>query len=315
MGENTNDPRTYLRYRASQLAWSMGAPAFTFMDIHGGGFSGYVTGNTKVETDCQLYCRSVFGGGIGSKPTSTPTGKETYGQVAGNTDVKIYGGIISMNVFGGGAGIEPYAVGGKDIVFPDMALVKGKTNVEVYGESYKISYLENRDIERTLIFGSVYGGGDVANVGNSTKNITPAKLNGTEEFATKVSIKGASVMSAVFAGGNGRYKSAHYDYTKIGAVYGNAGLFVDKADKAYPYTSNTAPSTPVIPYLWSRAYGGGNKGVINGNTLVKIDNGYFSDDIFAGGLGDATTETSADVNGSTNIIVNGGEAKLTSLWN
>ena len=138
MGENTNDPRTYLRYRASQLAWSIGAPAFTFMDIHGGGFSGYVTGNTKVVTDCQLTCRSVFGGGIGSKPTSTPSGNETYGQVGGNTDVKIYGGIISMNVFGGGAGIEPYAVGGKDIVFPDMALVKGKTNVDVYGESYKI---------------------------------------------------------------------------------------------------------------------------------------------------------------------------------
>ena len=315
MGENTNDPRTYLRYRASQLAWSMGAPAFTFMDIHGGGFSGYVTGNTKVETDCQLYCRSVFGGGIGSKPTSTPTGKETYGQVAGNTDVKIYGGIISMNVFGGGAGIEPYAVGGKDIVFPDMALVKGKTNVEVYGESYKISYLENRDIERTLIFGSVYGGGDVANVGTPS-SVSPAKLTGTESsYTTKVSIKGASVMSAVFAGGNGRYKSSHYDYTKIGAVYGNAGLFVDKADKAYPYESNTAaPSTPVIPYLWNRAYGGGNKGVIYGNTLVKINNGYFSDDVFAGGLGDATRETSADVTGNTNLIVNGGEAKLTSLW-
>ena len=312
MGENTNDPRTYLRYRASQLAWSMGAPAFTFMDIHGGGFSGYVTGNTKVETDCQLYCRSVFGGGIGSKPTSTPTGKETYGQVAGNTDVKIYGGIISMNVFGGGAGIEPYAVGGKDIVFPDMALVKGKTNVVVYGESYKIPDLENRDIERTLIFGSVYGGGDVANVG--TSKATTAKLNGTEEFATKVSIRGASVMSAVFAGGNGRQKSTHYDYTKIGAVYGNAGLFVDKADKAYPYTSSTVPSTPVIPYLWNRAYGGGNKGVIKGNTLVKIDSGYFSDDVFAGGLGDATSKTSADVTGNTNLIVNGGEAKLTSLW-
>ena len=316
MGENTNDPRTYLRYRASQLAWSMGAPAFTFMDIHGGGFSGYVTGNTKVETDCQLYCRSVFGGGIGSKPDDdvTPTGNETYGQVAGNTDVKIYGGIISMNVFGGGAGIEPYAVGGKDIVFPDMALVKGKTNVEVYGESYKIPDLENRDIERTLIFGSVYGGGDVANVGISTRNTSPAKLNGTEEFATKVSIRGASVMSAVFAGGNGRQKSTHYDYTKIGAVYGNAGLFVDKADKAYPYTSSTVPSTPVIPYLWNRAYGGGNKGVIKGNTLVKIDSGYFSDDVFAGGLGDATSKTSADVTGNTNLIVNGGEAKLTSLW-
>lgn len=315
MGENTNDPRTYLRYRASELAWSIGAPAFTFMDIHGGGFSGYVTGNTKVVTDCQLTCRSVFGGGIGSKPEGTPSGNETYGQVGGNTDVQIYGGIISMNVFGGGAGIEPYAVGDTYKSFPDMALVKGKTNVDVYGDWYKIA---NRDLERTLIFGSVYGGGDVANVG-TTANNTKQKLTGGESFTTKVNIKGASIMSAVFAGGNGRYKSSNYDYTKIGAVYGNAGLFVNKADKVYPYTSNTAPSSDVIPYLWSRAYGGGNKGIIYGNTLVKIDNGYLSDDIFAGGLGDAQAKTanstSADVKGNTNLIVNGGEAKLTSLWN
>ena len=317
MGENTNDPRTYLRYRASELAWSVGAPAFTFMDIHGGGFSGYVTGNTKVVTDCQLTCRSVFGGGIGSKPEGTPSGNETYGQVGGNTDVQIYGGIISMNVFGGGAGIEPYAVGSTYKSFPDMARVKGKTNVDVYGDWYKIA---NRDLERTLIFGSVYGGGDVANVG-TTANNTKQKLKGEggESFTTKVNIKGASIMSAVFAGGNGRNKSSHYDYTKLGAVYGNAGLFVNKADKVYPYTSNTAPSSDVIPYLWSRAYGGGNKGIIYGNTLVKIDNGYLSDDIFAGGLGDAQAKTanstSADVKGNTNLIVNGGEAKLTSLWN
>ena len=316
MGENTNDPRTYLRYRASQLAWSIGAPAFTFMDIHGGGFSGYVTGNTKVVTDCQLTCRSVFGGGIGSKPDGTPSGSETYGQVDGNTDVKIYGGVISMNVFGGGAGIEPYTVNGVDKAFPDMARVKGKTNVDVYGEWYKI---DGMDVERTLIFGSVYGGGDVANVGTSA-NTTKQKLTGSESFTTKVNIKGASVMSPVFAGGNGRNKSSHYDYTKLGAVYGNAGLFVNETSEAYPYDSNSGTlSTPVIPYLWSRAYGGGNKGIINGNTLVKIDNGYFSDDIFAGGLGDAqantANSTSADVKGHTNLIVNGGEAKLTSLWN
>ena len=316
MGENTNDPRTYLRYRASQLAWSIGAPAFTFMDIHGGGFSGYVTGNTKVVTDCQLTCRSVFGGGIGSKPDGTPSGSETYGQVDGNTDVKIYGGVISMNVFGGGAGIEPYTVNGVDKAFPDMARVKGKTNVDVYGEWYKI---DGMDVERTLIFGSVYGGGDVANVGTSA-NTTKQKLTGSESFTTKVNIKGASVMSPVFAGGNGRNKSSHYDYTKLGAVYGNAALFVNETSEAYPYESNSGTlSTPVIPYLWSRAYGGGNKGIINGNTLVKIDNGYFSDDIFAGGLGDAqantANSTSADVKGHTNLIVNGGEAKLTSLWN
>ena len=315
MGENTNDPRTYLRYRASQLAWSIGAPAFTFMDIHGGGFSGYVTGNTKVITDCQLTCRSVFGGGIGSKPEDTPSGNETYGQVGGNTDVQIYGGVISMNVFGGGAGIEPYKTEAGYKIFPEMALVKGKTNVDVYGESYKISYLGNIDVERTLIFGSVYGGGDVANVGTAEAPAT--ELTGTEtSYTTRVNVKGASVMSPVFAGGNGRNRSSDYDYKEVGAVYGNAGLFVDKADKAYPYASNSGvPATEVIPYLWNCAYGGGNKGVVNGNTLVKIDNGYFSDDIFAGGLGDATQNTSADITGHTNLIVNGGEAKLTSLWN
>ena len=315
MGENTNDPRTYLRYRASQLAWSIGAPAFTFMDIHGGGFSGYVTGNTKVITDCQLTCRSVFGGGIGSRPEDTPSGNETYGQVDGNTDVQIYGGVISMNVFGGGAGIEPYKTEAGYKIFPEMALVKGKTNVDVYGESYKISYLGNIDVERTLIFGSVYGGGDVANVGTAEAPAT--ELTGTEtSYTTRVNVKGASVMSPVFAGGNGRNRSSDYDYKKVGAVYGNAGLFVDKADKAYPYASNSGvPATAVIPYLWNCAYGGGNKGVVNGNTLVKIDNGYFSDDIFAGGLGDATQNTSADITGHTNLIVNGGEAKLTSLWN
>lgn len=315
MGENTDDPRTYLRYRASQLAWSVGAPSFAFMDIHGGGFSGYVTENTKVITDCQLACRSVFGGGIGSKPEN-PSGNETYGQVGGNTDVKIYGGFIAMNVFGGGVGIESYKVGGQYKDFPEMARVMGKTNVDVYGESYKISYLANRDVERTLIFGSVYGGGDVANVGTSAA--TAAKLNGTETFTTKVNILGASVMSAVYAGGNGRSKAMCKDYTKVGAVYGNTGLFVNKADKAYPYTSSTAPSTDIIPYLWNRAYGGGNKGVVHGNTLVKTDSGYFSDDIFAGGLGEVGTDaahtTSANVEGNTNIIINGGEAKLTSLW-
>ncbi len=320
MGDNTNDPRTYLRYRASRLAWLMGYPSSTFMDIHGGSFSGYVTGSTKVVTDCQLACRNVFGGGVGMKPESAPKGDETYGEVGGNTDVKIYGGFISMDVFGGGSGIESYKVNGKYLDFPAMARINGTTNVDIYGESYQIESIDNNSVERTLVFGSVYGGGDVANVGTtqaSAKEIKEGNL-GETAFATKVSVWGASIMSPVFAGGNGRTKDKCANYKLLGAVYGNAGLFVNKANKAYPYTSNSAPATDIIPYLWSRAYGGGNNGVINGNTLVKIDNGYLSDDIFAGGLGEAkdiaSNSTSADVTGNTNIIVNGGEAKLTSLW-
>lgn len=50
-----SDPATFRRYRISRLAWTLGLPGFSFQTIHGGGFSGYVTGDSYVETDCQLF--------------------------------------------------------------------------------------------------------------------------------------------------------------------------------------------------------------------------------------------------------------------
>ena len=131
------DVRTFLRYRASRLALSLGAPSFTFMNIYGGGFSGYVTGDALVTTDGQLACRNVFGGGLGSLPEK-PTGNETYGEVGGDAGVYIHSGIVSLNVFGGGAGVESIDMdkdGTIDTDFPYIARVKGKTEVEVYGEA------------------------------------------------------------------------------------------------------------------------------------------------------------------------------------
>ena len=52
--------------------------------------------------------------------------------------------------------------------FPDMARVTGGTKVHIYGED--INYSDQHIIERTAIFGSVYGGGDVANVGTTKAN-------------------------------------------------------------------------------------------------------------------------------------------------
>ena len=55
---NDKDPNTYQRYRASCLAWTLGLPGFSFQTIHGGGFAGYVTESTYVETDCQLFFKN-----------------------------------------------------------------------------------------------------------------------------------------------------------------------------------------------------------------------------------------------------------------
>ncbi len=333
------DTHTFLRYRASRLAMSLGVPTCTFMDIHGGGFSGYVTGNTKVVTDCELACRNVFGGGLGSLP-ETPTGNETYGEVGGNTDVKLYSGFISLNVFGGGAGIESYKDGDTFIDFPDIARVKGKTNVEVWGEALvmksdipdpdggdNLTY----DKERVLVFGNVYGGGDVANVGtidmSKTADDITLENKDTKEFTTSVSVYGGGIFSSVYAGGNGRVKEKCKDYTKLGVVYGNTRFYVENTKKRYPYVDNVELDKPVIPYIWNRIYGGCQNGKVYGNTYVDVNGGYLLYNIFGGGWGnvdslevdgvmiaDPDNITYADVTGNTNIVIRNGEMKLNSLW-
>ncbi len=354
-----SDVRTFLRYRASRLAMSLGVPNFTFMNIHGGGFSGYVAGDALVITDGQLACRNVFGGGLGSVPES-PTGEETYGEVGGDAGVYLHSGIVSLNVFGGGAGVESIDKdkdGTIDTDFPYIARVKGKTEVKVYGEAVsKPSDVPNPngegyltyDMERVLVFGSVYGGGDVACVGTTEKiaeeipesyieNGYLSDNEGGKHFTTSVSIYGASILSASYAGGNGRVKAkcsgkdadGKFGYQKLGAVYGNTRFYVEETTRAYPYKENTEPlEKAVIPYLWNRVYGGCQNGTVYGNTLVDLKGGYFAYNIFGGGWGNVDSltvdgvtvanpdgVTSADVTGNTNILIRGGEAKVTSLWN
>jgi hypothetical protein len=279
-----SDTHTFLRYRASRLDMSLGALTCAFMDIHGGGYSGYVSGDTKVVTDCQLACRNVFGGGLGSLPTN-PSGNETYtyGEVGGNTSVILHSGFVSLNVFGGGAGVESYKDGDTFIDFPDIARVKGKTHVEVWGEAMPMTSdipnpdgegYQTYDKERVLVFGNVYGGGDVANVGTvKTETCEEITLDNqdSKEFTTSVYIYGGGVFSSVFAGGNGRTKNMCNDYTKLGAVYGNTRFCVENTVRKYPYVNDDELDKPVIPYIWNRIYGGCQNGTVYGNTFMDFN--------------------------------------------
>lgn len=328
-----NDVETYVRYRASRMAWMLGTPNFTFFEIHGGGFSGYVTDDTYVETDNYLDCRQIFGAGLGAKPYGDydSNAKYDFGSIGGNAKVFIKAGNVSNNVYGGGAGIESVRLNGKSFEnfsaksgeafdFPDMARVNGKTEVHVYGRAL----IDNTSVtpfkyDRTLIFGSVYGGGDVANVGNNKATAeqlaTDSYLNNntTNKFTSLVNIRGAKVFSHVFAGGNGRKKEECADYTKLGGIYGNACVVIDRPVITYPYlkTTGTAtsssttseslnPSLPdymahpaddmnegIYPVILNRVYGGCQNGTIYGNTLVAVNGGKFGANIFGGGWGDS----------------------------
>ena len=338
-----NDPATFRRYRVSRLAWTLGVPGFSFQTIHGGGFSGYVTGDTYVETDCQLFCENIYGAGLGAVPFGKYDTGEGYdfGKVGGNSKIFIKAGFVGQNVYGGGAGVESVKKDGQFIDFPDMTNVQ-KTEVHVYGRKLKLKNTNNIEIDRTLIIGSVYGGGDVANVGN--KNNQTYDANNTDDAThrtTLVNIRGAGIYSQVFAGGKGRLVTQCANAKQLGAIYGNTSLLIDRPIITYPYRTETGgyedPSSDknmahpaadinktMLPLLMEKIYGGCQNGTVYGNTFVTIYDGRIGHGIYGGGLGSCDTLsvdkeekvviTSADVKGNTNVYIKGGQAMLTSYW-
>lgn len=339
-----SDPATFRRYRVSRLAWTLGVPGFSFQAIHGGGFSGYVTGDTYVETDCQLFCENIYGAGLGAVPFGKyDTGKGyDFGKVGGNSKIFIKAGFVGQNVYGGGAGVESVKnKNGEYIDFPDMASVK-ETEVHIYGRKLKLKDSNNIEIDRTLIIGSVYGGGDVANVGNKNNQTYDANNKDDDTHRTTlVNIRGAGIYSQVFAGGKGRLVTQCGDVTHLGAIYGNTSLLIDRPIITYPYRTETGgyedPSsdknmahpaadinTTMLPLLMEKIYGGCQNGTVYGNTFVTIYDGRIGHGIYGGGLGscdsiivngqDSLAITSADVKGNTNVYIKGGQAMLTSYW-
>ena len=321
-----SDPATFRRYRVSRLAWTLGVPGFSFQAIHGGGFSGYVTDSTYVETDCQLFCENIYGAGLGAVPFGEYTTGNDYdfGKVGGNSKIFIKAGFVGQNVYGGGAGVESVKKDGQFIDFPNMASVK-ETEVHIYGRKLTLKNTNNIEIDRTLIIGSVYGGGDVANVLGSTL----------------VNIRGAGIYSQVFAGGKGRLVTQCDSVPKLGAIHGNTRLLIDRPGINYPYwtkdggfedpssdknMAHPADTTNVnmLPLLMEKIYGGCQNGTVYGNTSVTIYDGRIGHGIYGGGLGscdsiivngqDSLAITSADVKGNTNVYIKGGQAMLTSYW-
>ena len=352
LGDADFDPMTFKRYHASRWAWTLGLPGFTFQAIHGGGFSGYVTGETYVETDCQPFCENIFGAGVGAMPIGNITANQgesyDFGKVGSLSRVFIKSGYVAQNVYGGGAGIESIYDKNQNtwIDFPNMARVP-KTEVYVYGRNIK--YKQNLGlIARTMILGSVYGGGDVANVGNEKAKEAPDVFNFEHHqvparYTSLVNIRGGVVFSQVFAGGRGRLKSECNDYKKLGGIYGNTSLVIDRPNITYPYFdektkeyikpwSDNAMKHPdndknkdIMPAFLERIYGGCENGTVYGNTFMSISDGQIGHGIYGGGWGncdtltvngtDTLTVTSADVTGNTNIMINGGQALLSSYWN
>ena len=339
-----NDPGVFRRYHISRFAWKIGVPGLVLLQIHGGGYAGYVTGDTYVETDCQLGCHDIFGAGLGALPYgdfSSGSGYD-FGSVKGKSMVFIKGGDVNHSVYGGGSGVESVKRNGVFIDFPDMAHVE-KTEVHIYGKMYKFHNGLGL-IERTLIFGRVYGGGDLANVGSKKADaavFTRDNYLSPTNRTTLVNIRGGSLMSQVFAGGRGRVVTECADSKSLGGVYGNSCLILDRPVMHYPYWDDTtkeylSPSddanmvhpdvdNDTYPTLMEDFFGGCQNGTVYGNTLLTIYDGWLGKSAHGGGLGSVETVTengsesvavtSADVTGNTNLLILGGKVQAHALWN
>ncbi len=340
-----NDPNTFRRYHASRLAWMTGASGLTLLQINGGGFAGYVSGDTYVETDCQLTAHDIYGAGLGALPYGDYKDGSAYdfGKVKGKSKVFVKAGVIEGNIYGGGAGVESAWKNGAYVDFPNMARVE-KTEVHIYGKMFTYNDTKSR-IDRTLVFGSVYGGGDVANVGyEKADSATFSRDNyvNSSNRTTLVNIRGGAILDGVFAGGKGRIASECADYKTLGGIYGNTCLIIDRPVMHYPYWDDKkkqylSPSDDanmahpaddnnrdVYSYFTERIYGGCQNGTVYGNTLMTLYYGSIGHGIYGGGLGSSSTAdvegksvlttTSADVTGNTNVFILGGEALIHSYW-
>ena len=256
--------------------------------------------------------------------------------------MNISGATIYGHVYGGGAGIfgeneVTTAHGTAKMPYYKAAMVMKETNLEISGG--------------TLIFGNVYGGGDIANTGWFEEGYRPSESHQNYEneskahldLTTYLQMKGGNVMGNVFAGGNGRKMTELEKANFIGAIIGNTSVVLGN------YNSGTSVWDAGTK-IWGSVYGGGQngcvyscaamaannggvartlvEGLIDGCTNVEFKHTDIGQDIFGGGLGavemvdhdhnPATPEqeiiTSADISGNTFVFFNRGNLITGYYW-
>lgn len=311
----------------------MGTTGTTSYDgnIFGGGrnFSkanynaGRVRGNITVEMSGGQIYGSIFGGGrlaltgVDLYGNIIPDEEGENGQKFGNVKVKVTGGKVgnealiksfttySMgDVFGGGKGDKTGVVAAPGVYHPkaSVLLVSMVKNTVV-----EISEA-NPDVP-TRIYGSVYGGGEMANVGQYTWDLVPGQepKNITLKDGTgvaKVTVSGGIIgIDNMSLSSNDIHVDANFNPTMnidIGHVFGAGEGIVDDPDRLddngqplYPQVSiveggqtislslfnlmNTVGETQVTisgdAFVKGSVYGGGLNGHVERDAKVYIQGG------------------------------------------
>ncbi len=231
--------------------------------VFGSGEDGHVLKDTYVN---------IFGGQIGG---------HDYGDLTPCADP--YHG----NVYGAGRGIDTYTQGGTQYYSATAGIVRGNTNVNMYGGH---------------IVRNVYGGGNLASVGNA--NETPDANGNYHTGLASVTIVGGTVgtinenenFGNVFGSGHG----------------GSGGEYVHLA-----YVKNTHVTIGQTARIYGSVFGGGEDGHVRMNAIVDIEGGIIGDEddvanqpldgnVYGGGRGlllNGESQTAGEVYGYTTVNI------------
>ena len=213
--------------------------------IYGGGFAGDVSENVDIKILGGTINKSVYGGGYEGNVIS-----DTYITVnRGTINENIYGGgyagtventnveineadynqiLIGQNVFGGGKGVSATVYNSTNVLInlklnmnifelpvSTAEITSGETKVEV---EFKNEY--------SKILGSVYGGGDLGQVGQGTINTSNNTATISKAGTTCVKIENGYIAGSVFGGGSGVPTEEKYEL-RMGSIYGSTNTIIN----------------------------------------------------------------------------------------
>lgn len=283
-----------------------------------GNITGLITVNVDtIAGDCPLVLDTLFGSG--NLTAYTPNQVES--NLITSPVVNLKNGTVRKAVFGSGKGASATVTANPLVNIGDtdnspnrlaqVGYMEGGTvyGGDIYGGGFEGPVaggpVVNIRKANTMVYNSVFGGGDMANVGSTVVNMD----NGT----VKTGIYGGCNLQGT-VGGN-------IEVNIVDGVLGVDGTPMPSGIFGGGYGHNTSTSGNVVvnigdatnaPTIYADVYGGsalGNVHALNTSTdrtTVNFAKGTLHGNLYGGGLGQAP-DISAEVNGS--VVVNIGKDK------
>ena len=235
--------------------------------------------NIKEQSGKETWIEgSVFGGGEDGHVLQDTYVNIYDGQIGGKSfnSLEPCADVYHGNVYGGGRGVDTYEHEGAQIHSHTAGWVQGNTNVNMVGGH---------------VVRNVYGGGNIASVGNATEE--PDAQGNYKTGLASVTIVGGTV------------GTIHED-ENFGNVFGSGHGGVGGEYVELAFVKNTHVTIGKTAQIYGSVFGGGEDGHVRKNALVDIEGGTIGD-------ADDANPTSTYYNALDGNVYGGGRGLLTTV--